>query len=181
MNSGTARLLPGKPLKLTSTPLRTESLQENHLASVHPTCGQSSAGGRNWGLLAVFRAVGCGGRMPILNFISCASDSNLAALLSCAGSSERRRPGKPSRRRKLNRLAEAPTKPLALCGASLAVGYKPQIQPFGPPVSRKQVLAGPRFALGFIVSFSFFSFIFISWRLITLQYYSGICHTLIVS
>ena len=27
-------------------------------------------------------------------------------------------------------------------------------------------------------SFFFFSFIFISWRLITLQYYSGFCHTL---
>ena len=26
--------------------------------------------------------------------------------------------------------------------------------------------------------FSFFSFIFISWRLITLQYCSGFCHTL---
>ena len=156
MNSGTARLLPGKPLKLTSTPLRTESLQENHLASVHPACGQSSAGGRNWGLLAFFRAVGCGDSMPILNFISRASDSNLAALLSCAGSSDQRRPGKPSRRRKLNCVAEAPTKPPALCGASRAVGYKPQIQPFGPRVSRKQVLAGPHFALGFIVSFSFF-------------------------
>ena len=28
------------------------------------------------------------------------------------------------------------------------------------------------------VFFFFFSFIFISWRLITLQYYSGFCHTL---
>ena len=44
-----------------------------------------------------FRAVGCGGRMPVLNFISRASDSNLAAFLSCAGSSDRRRLGKPSR------------------------------------------------------------------------------------
>lgn len=35
--------------------------------------------------------------MPVLNFISRASDSNLAAFLSCAGSSDRRRPGKPSR------------------------------------------------------------------------------------
>lgn len=89
--------------------------------------------------------------MPILNFISPASDSNLAALLSCVGSSDRR-PGKPSRRRKLNRVAEAPAKPPALCGASLAAGYKPRIPPYGPPVSWKQVLAGPRFALGFIVS-----------------------------
>ena len=149
MNSGIARLIPRKPLKLTSVPLRTETLQENHLASVQPACGQSTSGGRNWGLLAFFRAVGCGG----LNFISRASDSNLAALLSSVSSSDRRRPGKPSRLRKLNRVAEAPTKPLALCGASLAAGYKPQIQPYGPPVSGKQVLAGPRFALGFIVSF----------------------------
>ena len=29
-----------------------------------------------------------------------------------------------------------------------------------------------------ICTFFFFSFIFISWRLITLQYYSGFCHTL---
>ena len=29
-----------------------------------------------------------------------------------------------------------------------------------------------------LVSFSFFPFIFISWRLITLQYCSGFCHTL---
>ena len=29
-----------------------------------------------------------------------------------------------------------------------------------------------------IIFFFFFSFIFISWRLITLQYYSGFCHTL---
>ena len=32
------------------------------------------------------------------------------------------------------------------------------------------------FYLNFL--FYFFSFIFISWRLITLQYYSGFCHTL---
>ena len=30
----------------------------------------------------------------------------------------------------------------------------------------------------FFVSFNFFSFIFISWRLITLQYCGGFCHTL---
>ena len=95
MNSGTARLLPRKPLKLTSVPLRTETLRENHLASVHPLCGQSSSGGKNWGLLAFFRAVGCGDPMPILNFISRASDSNLPALLFCADSSDRRKPGKP--------------------------------------------------------------------------------------
>ena len=32
--------------------------------------------------------------------------------------------------------------------------------------------------LKWLVPVSFFSFIFISWRLITLQYYSGFCHTL---
>ena len=34
------------------------------------------------------------------------------------------------------------------------------------------------FSLGFLSFFFFFLFIFISWRLITLQYCSGFCHTL---
>ncbi|XDB57382.1 hypothetical protein AB1E18_010827 [Capra hircus] len=36
--------------------------------------------------------------------------------------------------RKLNRAVEAPSNPPALCGASLAADYKPQIQLYGPPV-----------------------------------------------
>ena len=35
------------------------------------------------------------------------------------------------------------------------------------------------FFIFLFTEFHFFSFIFISWRLITLQYYSGFCHTLI--
>ena len=89
--------------------------------------------------------------MHVLNFISRASDSNLAALLCGQLRLEEARKALETGR-KLNRAVEAPSNPPALCGASLAADYNPQIQLYGPPVSRKQVLAGPGFALGFIVS-----------------------------
>lgn len=70
---------------------------------------ESSACGRNWGLLA-FRAVGCGGRIHVLNFISRASDSNLAALLCGQLRLEEARKALETGR-KLNRVVEAPSKP----------------------------------------------------------------------
>ena len=39
-------------------------------------------------------------------------------------------------------------------------------------------LAAPDTGAANGLSFFFFSFIFISWRLITLQYWTGFCHTL---
>ena len=45
-------------------------------------------------------------------------------------------------------------------------------------VSESHITCSWRVSLFFWATFNFFSFIFISWRLITLQYCSGFCHTL---
>ena len=50
-----------------------------------------------------------------------------------------------------------------------------------PNVHQKESICTMEFFflfLSFLIYFEFFSFIFISWRLITLQYRSGFCHTL---
>ena len=63
-------------------------------------------------------------------------------------------------------------------GCNLRVKHGEFSDPVGPHLGSSSLMAWLVMILLPLPQFFFFSFIFISWRLITLQYCSGFCHTL---